>query len=152
MNIEFSALMIYPARMASKRGPKNSITDQHKAAMAEGRVEGRVVRDYLGALRNSKGKPGRKRTPDSVSRRLAAIEIELHDASPVRELELVQERMDLQIELESMKAKVDPATLEAGFVKVAAAYSKRKGISYSAWRAVGVEPSVLKKAGIARSN
>ena len=42
--------------------------------MAEGRVEGRVVREYLEALRNSKGKPGRKRTPDSVSRRMEAIE------------------------------------------------------------------------------
>jgi hypothetical protein len=138
--------------MATKRGPKNSITDQHKAAMAEGRVEGKVVRDYLDALRGSKGKPGRKRTPDSVKRRLAAIEVELHDATPVRELELVQERMDLQVELEAMKARVDPATLEAGFVKVAAGYSTRKGISYSAWRAVGVEASVLKKAGIPRSS
>jgi len=138
--------------MATKRGPKNSITDQHKAAMAEGRVEGKVVREYLDALRNSKGKPGRKRTVESVSRRIAAIEVELDEASPVRELELVQERMDLEIELESMKTKVDPATLEAGFVKVASSYSARKGISYAAWRAVGVEPAVLKKAGISRSN
>lgn len=138
--------------MATKRGPKNSITDQHKAAMAEGRVEGKVVREYLDALRNSKGKPGRKRTVESVSRRIATIEVELDEASPVRELELVQERMDLEIELESMKTKVDPATLEAGFVKVASSYSARKGISYAAWRAVGVEPAVLKKAGISRSN
>ena len=151
-NIDLRAVAVYRCAMASKRGPKNSISDQHKAAMAEGRVEGRVVRDYLDALRNSKGKPGRKRTVDSVSRRLAAIEVELQDASPVRELELVQERMDLEVELESMRSKVDPATLEAGFVNVAASYSTRKGISYSAWRAVGVEPSVLKKAGIPRSN
>ncbi|MEY4175218.1 MAG: hypothetical protein RI900_2383 [Actinomycetota bacterium] len=151
-NIDFSCGAFYPAGMASKRGPKNSISDQHKAAMAEGRVEGKVVRDYLDALRNSKGKPGRKRTVDSVSRRLASIEVELSDASPVRELELVQERMDLQLELEAMKSKVDPATLESGFVKVAASYSSRKGISYSAWRAVGVEPAVLKRAGISRGS
>lgn len=135
-----------------KRVAKPSISDQHKAAMAEGRVEGRVVRDYLDALRNSKGRPGRKRTPDSVARRLQAIEAELADASPVRELELIQERLDLQVELESMQSKVDPASLEAGFVKIAAAYSQRKGISYTAWRAVGVQPSVLKKAGIPRSS
>jgi hypothetical protein len=137
--------------MASKRPAKLSISDQHKAAMAEGRVEGRVVRDYLDALRHSKGKPGRKRTPDSVARRLAAIEGELSDASPVRELELVQERLDLEAELASMQTKVDPASLEAGFVQIASAYSKRKGISYTAWRAVGVQPAVLKKAGIPRS-
>jgi hypothetical protein len=138
--------------MAAKRGPKNSISDSHKAAMAEGRVEGRVVRDYLDAIRHSKGKPGRKRTPESVARRLTVIEQELADASPVRELELVQERFDLERELASMQAKVDPTTLEAGFIKVAAAYSKRKGISYAAWRAVGVEPAVLKQAGISRAD
>jgi hypothetical protein len=138
--------------MAAKRGPKNSITDQHKAAMAEGRVEGRVVREYLEALRNSKGKPGRKRTPESVARRIQAIEGELDGANPVRELELIQERFDLESELASMETKVDPATLEAGFTKVAGSYSKRKGITYAAWRAVGVEPSVLKKAGISRAD
>ncbi len=139
------------AHMAAKRGPKNSITDQHKAAMAEGRVEGRVVREYLEALRNSKGKPGRKRTPDSVSRRMEAIEGELNGANPVRELELIQERFDLERELATMQTKVDPKSLEAGFTKVAGSYSKRKGITYAAWRAVGVEPSVLKKAGITRA-
>jgi hypothetical protein len=136
--------------MAAKRGPKNSISDQHKAAMAEGRVEGRVVREYLEALRNSKGKPGRKRTPDSVARRLSMIDQEMSGANPVRELELVQERIDLERELTTMETKVDPKSLEAGFVKVAGTYSARKGISYSAWRAVGVEPAVLKKAGISR--
>ncbi len=136
--------------MAAKRGPKNSISDEHKAAMAEGRVEGRVVRDYLDALRNSKGKPGRKRTPDSVAKRLSAIDEEIAGASPVRELELVQERFDLERELAAMQTKVDPKSLEAGFVEVAASYSTRKGISYAAWRAVGVEPTVLKKAGISR--
>lgn len=138
--------------MAAKRGPKNSITDQHKAAMAEGRVEGRIVREYLEALRNSKGKPGRKRTPDSVRRRMEAIESEMNGANPVRELELVQERFDLEKELAGMQTKVDPKSLEDGFTKVAASYSKRKGISYSAWRAVGVEPTVLKKAGISRAD
>lgn len=138
--------------MAAKRGPKNSISDQHKAAMAEGRVEGRVVREYLDAIRNSRGKPGRKRTPESVAKRLAAIEQEVGSAAPVRELELVQERFDLERELGTMQTKVDPKSLEAGFVGVAATYSKRKGISYAAWRAVGVEPTVLKQAGISRSS
>ncbi len=137
--------------MAAKRGPKNSITDQHKAAMAEGRVEGRVVREYLEALRNSKGKPGRKRTPDSVARRMQAIDGEMQGANPVRELELIQERFDLEAELAGMETKIDPKSLEIGFTKVAGSYSKRKGISYAAWRAVGVEPAVLKKAGISRA-
>jgi hypothetical protein len=137
--------------MAAKRGPKNALSDQHKAALAEGRVEGRVVREYLEALRSSRGKPGRKRTPESVAKRLAAITDELAHATPVQELELVQERFNLEAELAKMGNKVDPTSLEAGFVKVAAAYSTRKGISYAAWRAVGVDAAVLKKAGISRS-
>ncbi|CAB4835822.1 unannotated protein [freshwater metagenome] len=82
--------------------------------------------------------------------RLKTIESEIAGASPVRELELVQERLDLQHELGNMESKVDPKTVEAKFTEVAAAYSARKGISYAAWRAVGVEPTVLKKAGIGR--
>ena len=71
-------------------------------------------------------------------------------ASPVRELELAQERIDLERELAAMANRVDPKSLEAKFVEVAAGYSTRKGISYGAWRAVGVDAAVLKKAGIGR--
>lgn len=127
------------------------MTDTHKAALAAGRTEGRVVREYLEAIRSNKGKPGRKRTPESVAQRLKAIDAELAGASPVRELELVQERIDLEHELTTMQTKVDPTTLESKFAEVAAAYSARKGISYAAWRAVGVDAAVLKKAGISRS-
>lgn len=138
--------------MATKRGPKNPISDSHKAAMAAGRTEGRVVREYLEALRSNKPKRGRKRTPESITARLTAITAELAEADPIRELELVQERMNLENELGSMGAQVDMSDIETQFVKVAQGYSARKGISYAAWRAVGVEPSVLKKAGISRSS
>lgn len=136
--------------MAAKSGPKNGLTDQHKAALAVGRNEGRVVRDYLEAVRNSKGRPGRKRTAESIAARLAAISTELSSASAVRELELVQERFDLEAELAAMGEKFDITSLEDGFVKVAKGYSVRKGISYNAWRTVGVNPAVLKRAGISR--
>jgi hypothetical protein len=115
------------------------MTDDHKAALAAGRSEGRAVRDYLEALRNNKPKRGRKRTPDSIARRLEALEAELADADPVQELRLVQERLDL-------------IAIEAAFVKVAKGYSERNGYSYTAWRTIGVDASVLKKAGIGRSD
>ena len=120
--------------MAAKSGPKNGLTDQHKAALAVGRNEGRIVRDYLEALRNMKGRPGRKRTAESIAARLSAIASELGSASAVRELELVQERFDLEAELNSMGEKFDISALEDGFVKVAKGYSDRKGLSYNAWR------------------
>ncbi len=139
-------------RMAAKQGTKSPMSAAHKAALAEGRAEGRVVKEYLEAIRANRGKPGRKRTPDSISKRLAAIGTELASASPVRELELAQERIDLERELASMGNRVDPAASEAHFVQVAATYSARKGISYAAWRAVGVDAAVLKKAGIGRGS
>jgi hypothetical protein len=124
---------------------------EHKAALARGRSEGKAVRDYLDALRANKPKRGRKRTPDSIKRRLAAIDEQLQEADALNELRLVQERRDLEAELASMGNAVDLSAIEGSFVKVAKAYSERQGISYAAWREVGVEASVLKRAGISRS-
>ncbi len=127
------------------------MTDEHKAALERGRAEGRVVRDYLEALRNSKPKRGRKRTPESIRARLDKIESELPDASAIEELQLVQERRDLNAELEAFDSGVDLAELERSFVEVAKSYGERKGISYSSWRDVGVPAAVLSSAGIKRS-
>lgn len=128
------------------------MTDEHKAALARGRVEGRTVRDYLEGLRATKPKRGRKRTPDTVNSRLAAIESEIASASPMDELLLVQERRDLQDELERMSNVVDISALEDSFVAVAKSYADSKKISYQSWRDVGVEASVLKRAGIGRGD
>ena len=54
-------------------GRKTKMTDEHKQALAEGRELGRAVRDYLEALEAHKPKRGRKRTPDSVKKRLATF-------------------------------------------------------------------------------
>jgi hypothetical protein len=69
----------------------------------------------------------------------------------LQRLQLVQEELDLQRELERLSAKVDLSGLEREFVRVAKPYSERKGISYAAWRELGVAPDVLKKAGIGRA-
>jgi hypothetical protein len=135
--------------MAAKRGPKE-MTDSHKAALERGRAEGRVVRDYLEALRSNKPKRGRKRTAESISKRLAKIEEELADATAIDELQLLQERRDLQAEIQSIDGGVDVSELEAAFVDVAKGYGDRKGISYATWRDVGVSAATLKRAGIGR--
>jgi hypothetical protein len=128
------------------------MSNEHKAALAEGRNQSRSVRVYLDALESHKPKRGRKRTPESIKRRLSLIDKELASADPLKRVQLVQEQLDLRAELDSMGAKVDLAALEADFVGAARSYSERKGISYAAWRAVGVPPAVLKKAGISRSS
>ena len=135
----------------AKKGPKNPLSDEHKAAMAAGRLEGRVVRDYLEALRSNKPRRGRKRTAESITARLASITSELNEADALDELRLLQERRNLQIELESMDSGIDITALEQEFVKVARSYSERQGIAYATWREVGVEASVLSAAGISRS-
>lgn len=137
--------------MPAKRS-RTPMSDQHKAALAEGRNQGRSVRRYLEALDAHKPKRGRKRTPDSMQKRLAKIETELASADPLRRLQLIQERIDLHAELESAGAKVDLTELEQEFVDAAKAYSERKKISYAAWRELGVEAAVLKRAGISRSS
>jgi hypothetical protein len=136
----------------AKRGPKSPLTDQHKAALAQGRMEGRAVRAYLEALRGNKPKRGRKRTADSVNKRLDTIDKQLKTADPVTELRLVQERRDLNSELAGMGSNIDAKSLEDAFVKVAASYSKRQGISWASWREVGVPASVLTRAGLSRQS
>ena len=63
----------------------------------------------------------------------------------------MQECLDLGNELASMGDGADLGATEAAFVDVAKSYSERQGISYTAWREVGVQPAVLKRAGIGRS-
>jgi len=127
------------------------MSDDHKSALAQGRTEGRSVRRYLEALDAHKPRRGRKRTIESMGTRLATIEDAIADAAPLDRLQLVQERMDLEREIASVGNKPDLAALEDGFVAAAAAYSKRKGISYSAWRELGVPAATLKRAGIGRA-
>ena len=126
------------------------MSDDHKAALAEGRTQSRAVKNYLEALEASKPKRGRKRTPESIQRRIDAITEALPAASSWQKLELVQEKIDLEAELDNLGTAVDLTELEASFVESAAAYSERKGISYAAWRAVGVPAPVLKRAGVNR--
>jgi hypothetical protein len=127
------------------------MSNEHKAALAEGRDQGRAVRRYLEALEAHKPRRGRKRTPDSMKKRLAAVETEIATADPLKRLHLVQERNELTTALTASESKVDLGQLEKEFVKAARPYGDRKGISYSAWREVGVPASVLERAGISRS-
>ena len=93
-----------------------------------------------------------KCTPESVKRRLDVVDRELAGADPLTRLHLLQEREDLSAELARNDASDDLVDAEKAFVRVAGAYGRRKGIGYSAWRAVGVSVSVLEKAGISRAD
>lgn len=135
--------------MAAK---SKTMSSDHKEALALGRAEGRTVRAYLEALESNRPKRGRKRTKESISARLATIADQLGQADALKRLQLAQEEIDLTDELARMDQGIDMTELETEFIAVANSYAQRKGISYTAWREVGVPASVLKTAGITRSN
>ncbi len=138
--------------MATKKSsPKTStMSASHKNALANGRTEGRVIREYLEIVEAIKPKRGRRRTPESITKRLAVIATELKTADPVTKVRLIQERLNLRTELAGMKTKTEVGTAEARFIKVARSFSVRNEITYDAWREFGVTPAVLKRAGIER--
>ena len=76
---------------------------------------------------------------------------QLAEADPLSRLHLVEEKQRLEAELSHTGETVDMAALEKSFIKVARVYGERKGISYSAWRTVGVSASVLQQAKIPRT-
>jgi hypothetical protein len=136
---------------AKALAPRKPMSNGHKAALARGRAESACVRHYLEALETSKPKRGRKRTPASIDKRLAAIDTQLAAADALTKLHLLQEQKDLTDERLRVAKVKDLSALEKQFIKVAQAYGKRKGISYGTWRAAGVSANVLEAAGISRA-
>jgi len=120
----------------------------------EEKIARRSVRDYLEALDASKPRRGRKRTPESIAKRLEAIDSELVGASALKKLDLAQERIILNAEAATMDDTVDVDALEAGFVEHAEWFGAQKTppITYAAWRDVGVSAAALKAAGITRKS
>jgi len=135
----------------TKKPAKRTMSADHKAKLAQGRNESRIVAKYLEALAAGKGKRGRKRTPESISIQIARIDKEIVSAAPIRKLELTQKRYDLVGEHERLTSRIDLTSVEKDFVKIAKSYSSRNGISYSAFRELGVSADVLKRCGISRA-
>lgn len=126
------------------------MSDEHKAANARARSENKAVGAYLEGLESNRPRPGRRRTAESMQKRIEAISEALEGATPIRRVQLIQERIDLERTLSAPADTTDISALEDAFVEVAVSYSGRKGITYSAWREVGVPAAILKRAGISR--
>jgi hypothetical protein len=143
-------MTIGPTVFAKKTAKKatRSMSDEHKQALAEGRRQGKAVRDYLAALEAMAKKPrGRKpiQHPAAIQAQIDA------EPDPAKRVDLIQKRLDLQERLASENESVDLDALEEGFVAAAKPYAERKGLSYTALREAGVPAAILKKAGIART-
>lgn len=127
------------------------MSDEHKEALARGRAQGRAVRDYLAALEQER-KPGRRIDKDTAEQRIAEVQDRINDEpDPAKRVELIQRRLDLEERLVELADEPDMEGLERDFVAAAADYSTRKGISYAAWRELGVPAATLKAAGVKRT-
>jgi len=127
------------------------MSEDHKAALSEGRRQGITVREYLEALETNKPKRGRKRTETTIAAQLDAVVEELNVATGIRKLELVQRRRDLERELSQLKLVTDMSAIEEAFVAIAAEYGSRRGIEYGTWREIGVPADVLVRCGVKRT-
>lgn len=126
------------------------MSDEHKAAIAAGRIEAAAVRDYLEALETNRPKPGRRPSAESLSAKRDAIDAQIGEAKPIKRLLLMQERRDVEAAIEALQVEPDMASVEEGFVAHAANYGQRKGIQYATWREFGVPADMLARAGITR--
>jgi len=126
-----------------------AMSQEHKKALAQGRKEARSITAYLESLRPRRR--GRPITEASVRRRLEGVRERIKlESNPLRRVELVQKRIDLERQLADLGSRSDSSSLEADFLRYARAYGERKKISYAAWREAGVPAAVLAKAGIKR--
>ena len=125
-----------------------AMTDDHKAALAQGRTEARALKAYL-AVATTPKKRGRPVTRASLEDRIATLDEKAQtEDDPLARVELIQARIDAQKSLDDLGTAADLEALEAGFTEYAAAYSDRKGITWTAWREAGVPAATLRKAGI----
>lgn len=117
--------------------------------MARGRTESAAVSRYLEALGGPPAKRGRRRSEETIRARLATIADELKTANALQRLHLLQERKNLNAELEEREQAPVPITeLEEAFVKFAASYGERHKIAWNTWREVGVPAATLRRAGV----
>ena len=126
-----------------------AMSDEHKAALARGRREAAAIKRYLEALEQRR--PGRPITRATLQAKLDQVNARIAEESdPLRRVDLVQMRIDTERRIESF-TEADFTALEAGFVLHAGSYSARRGISYTAWREIGVPAGLLKRAGVPRT-
>jgi hypothetical protein len=124
-----------------------AMSQEHKDALAQGRLEARSIKAYLRALDSRR--PGRPVTKESLDKRLERVNAKLADENdPLKRIELLQSKLDVESALASVEDGANLDDLAANFVAYAKSYSDRKGISYTAWRQFGVPADVLRKAGI----
>ena len=123
------------------------MSQEHKDALAVGRKQARAIKAYLRALETTK--PGRPITKDALEQRKTRVNERIQSSDePLKTVEMIQTRLDIEQALSHLDDIEDFEELEAEFCVHARAYSDRKGISYTAWRQIGVPAATLRAAGV----
>jgi hypothetical protein len=105
------------------------------AERGERRAETAAVAAYLTAVRAPKV-PANSRA--ALEKRRAQIEQWIaEEPSSIREVELIQQRLDIDAQLPQIDQSARLPEIETRFVKVAASWAKPSGISAAALREVG---------------
>ncbi len=91
---------------------------------------------------------------DTITRRIHKLDELMVSADPLTRLQLTQERVELHAERLRVAngRQTGLAELEGDFVRSAKAYGERAGVSYAAWRQMGVDADVLERAKIGRAS
>ncbi len=126
---------------------RGEMSPEHKEALARGRQQARVVRDYLQAL-HTDGQRGRPISRQSLEAKIERLQAQIdEEPNAVRRVELIQQRLDAERRLARHEESVDRQALERDFITVAKEYSQRRGITYAAWREAGGRPRCCAKPG-----
>jgi len=89
--------------------------------------------------------------PERIQARIAKLDEQIAKAKPYNRVKLLQQRIDLEKALKSSESSTPSARLddlEDEFRNVAWSYSQAHGLTYEAWRRLGVPGRVLQAAGI----
>ena len=98
-----------------------------------------IVAQYLQALEAARATPGGFLDPDKAATALAGAEMVAGDD---------QEGLETQLAESVPGSQAQIRKLEEEFVRVAAGYTERHGMTYESWQKTGVEDEVLNRAGI----
>jgi hypothetical protein len=101
---------------------------------------------YIGAL---KGFPMRSDDPEVLERAIAAVKEQARTGTSVNRLKRTQRVHSLERQLATLR-EASNGEAKALFVEHALTWATEQRVGYSAFRAMGVPPAVLRDAGITR--
>jgi hypothetical protein len=132
---------------------QNTANAARSSKQSQYQTEVHAIRRYLQALEGRSSSPFQgKRTREWVIEQISTLpDAILAETDPVKKLLMTQDLLNHQKLLRNMPTDEEFAKLEDAFVRVAKAWSDRKGVSWAAWRHVRVDEDVLARAGIKRT-